>query len=199
MVPLPKATGQLKVAWRTFWSPPRSLSLGAILIVGILAGSSLLWVGNALIQRTNSLEFCISCHEMRATVYEEYKKSPHYSNPSGVRVTCSDCHVPRSGLAMLVRKIEAAADIYHTVAGTISTPEKFEVRRRLLAERVWDSMLKNDSRECRACHSYEAMAFHKQSNEARQKMKLEAAPNNKSCIECHKGIAHKFPPEPRDD
>ncbi len=196
---LSKAVGRLKVAWRTFWSPPRSISLGAILIVGILVGAGLLWAGDALIQRTNSLEFCISCHEMEATVYEEYKKSPHYSNPSGVRVTCSDCHVPRAGLAKFVRKIEAAADIYHTVVGTISTPEKFEARRRLLAERVWDSMLRSDSRECRTCHSYEAMAFHKQGNDARQKMKLEAAPNNKSCIECHKGIAHKFPPEPRDD
>ncbi|MDP6407512.1 MAG: NapC/NirT family cytochrome c, partial [Alphaproteobacteria bacterium] len=31
-----------------------------------------------------------------------------------------------------------------------------------MAEHVWDSMRASDSRECRNCHSFEAMDFHKQ-------------------------------------
>ena len=46
-------------------------------------------------EMTNTLEFCTTCHEMRDTVYQEYKETIHYSNRSGVRAICSDCHVPK--------------------------------------------------------------------------------------------------------
>ena len=44
---------------------------------------------------TNNETFCISCHEMRDNVYEEYMETMHYSHRTGVRATCPDCHVPR--------------------------------------------------------------------------------------------------------
>jgi nitrate/TMAO reductase-like tetraheme cytochrome c subunit len=40
------------------------------------------------------------------------------------------------------------------------------------------------------------MDFHKQSARASEKMQ-EAAKTGETCIDCHKGIAHKLPP--RDD
>jgi nitrate/TMAO reductase-like tetraheme cytochrome c subunit len=54
------------------------------------------------------------------------------------------------------------------------------------------------SRECRNCHSYHAMDFTKQSRRAAEKMRkgLEAG---KTCIDCHKGIAHKLPADYDDD
>jgi nitrate/TMAO reductase-like tetraheme cytochrome c subunit len=191
--------GWWQAAWIAFWGLPRGFLFGAIIFLGGII-SITAWTGfNAIMDHTNTLQFCVSCHEMEASVYQEYKASAHYSNPSGVRVICADCHVPRAGMAKLIRKVQASADVYHSLVGTISTPEKFSARRRILAERVWADMIQSDSRECRQCHSYEAMAFHKQSSDARQKMQLEAAPKNKTCIECHRGIAHKFPVEPRDD
>jgi nitrate/TMAO reductase-like tetraheme cytochrome c subunit len=168
-------------------------------LLAALAGALLLGGFNLAMDHTNTLGFCISCHEMEATVYQEYIKSPHYQNPSGVRVVCADCHVPRPWFDKVWRKIRASNDLYHTLLGSIDTPEKFEAKRRVLAERVWAEMKANDSRECRACHSYEAMAFHRQTNDARQKMELDAKPRNATCIECHKGVAHKFPVVPRDD
>ncbi len=39
-----------------------------------------------------------------------------------------------------------------------------------LAERVWASMEASDSRECRNCHSYEAMDFDEQSPRSAEKM-----------------------------
>ncbi|MES9858958.1 MAG: NapC/NirT family cytochrome c [Sedimenticola sp.] len=162
--------------------------------IGTLFGI-LVWGGfNMAMEKTNSLEFCISCHEMEHTVYQEYKKSVHYKNASGVRATCPDCHVPREWLPKVVRKIKATNELFHKVMGTINTPEKFEVKRLELAENVWRTMRETDSRECRNCHSYESMDFHKQSRRAAEKMQeaIETG-SEETCIDCHKGTAHKKP------
>jgi nitrate/TMAO reductase-like tetraheme cytochrome c subunit len=53
-------------------------------------------------------------------------------------------------------------------------------------------MKSTDSRECRNCHRYDAMDFHKQSRRSAQKMQ-EGLEEGKTCIDCHKGIAHKLP------
>lgn len=184
--------------WSWFWHPSGRFPWGGIFIAGTVAGILFWGAFNTFMDYTNTLSFCVSCHEMRDTVFAEYKKSAHYSNPSGVRVICSDCHVPKSWTAKLVRKIKATNELYHKLAGTISTPEKFEAKRLQLAESVWNSMLESDSRECRNCHSYQAMDFHKQSRRAKEKME-EAATDGKTCIECHKGIAHKKPANPDDE
>jgi nitrate/TMAO reductase-like tetraheme cytochrome c subunit len=129
---------------------------------------------------------------MSSKPYEEYKKSAHYSNASGVRAICSDCHVPKEWTAKLVRKIQATNELYHKILGTIDTPEKFEAQRLALAENVWASMKATNSRECRNCHSYDAMDFHKQSRRGAKKMQ-EGLDEGKTCIDCHKGLAHKLP------
>ncbi len=61
-----------------------------------------------------------------------------------------------------------------------------------MAEHVWATMKANDSHECRNCHSYHAMDFKKQSRRAAEKMK-EGHEEGKTCIDCHKGVAHKLP------
>ena len=144
---------------------------------------------------TNRLEFCVSCHSM-ATPFEEYKKSTHYANAAGVRVVCADCHVPREFVPKMVRKIEAAKEVLYHFAGKLDTAEQFESHRKELAERVWARMTASDSRECRNCHSYPAMDFHKQSARGREKMQ-EAMQKGVTCIECHKGLVHALPA--RDD
>ena len=151
------------------------------------------WGGfNTFMEYTNTMEFCTSCHEMRDTVYQEYQQSVHYSNAAGVRATCADCHVPREWTPKLVRKIKATNELYHKLVGTIDTPEKFERRRLELAQKVWAEMAANNSRECRNCHSYESMNFDKQGHRSREKM-LPAMEQGKTCIECHKGVAHRKP------
>lgn len=136
-----------------------------------------------------------SCHSMAAP-FEEYKKSVHYTNASGVRAICSDCHAPRPWGAKLVRKIQATGELWRHFTGKIDTPETFEAERKAMATRVWATMKANDSRERRNCHSCESMAFHKQTARAREKME-EAVKTGQTCIERHKGIAHTLPA--RDD
>ncbi|NYZ12415.1 cytochrome C [Azospirillum sp. RWY-5-1] len=176
-----------------WWSRTgRVLVLSGVGVAGVVAGV-VGWGGfNTVLEATNSTAFCISCHEMRSTVYEEYRRSVHYANASGVRAACADCHVPRDWTHKLLRKVQATNELYHWLVGTIDTPEKFEAKRHELARHEWDRMRATDSRECRNCHSFEAMDFHKQNAKAATTM-AAAAKAGKTCIDCHKGIAHNFP------
>ena len=182
-------------------SPSAKYSLLSLLFVGFVGGI-VFWGGfNTAMEATNTLEFCISCHEMRDTVYEECKQTIHYSNRTGVRAVCSDCHVPKDWAHKMARKVKASGEIWGKLAGTIDTPEKFEAKRLELATHEWDRMKKSDSRECRNCHSFDGMDTEKQKNRA-SKMHKIAQSDNKTCIDCHKGIAHKKPknmPEEPDD
>ncbi len=184
--------------WKWFWRPSSKYALGIIFILGGLSGV-IFWGGfNTFMEFTNSIEFCISCHEMEANVFREYKKTVHYSNRTGVRVVCPDCHVPKEWTGKLLRKIRASNELFHWIAGTIDTKEKFEAKRLEMAEHVWAEMQANDSRECRNCHSYQAMDFRKQGRRASKKMR-KARDEGKSCIDCHKGIAHKLPKDYEED
>ena len=178
--------------WKWFWSPTSKYGWGAILVAGGIGGI-VFWGGfNTFMEYTNTLRFCVSCHEMDQLVFQEYKKTIHYTNRTGVRVICSDCHVPKEWTPKLIRKIQATNELFHKVLGSIDTPEKFEAKRLQLAENVWASMEASDSRECRNCHSFEAMDFEKQRRRVR-KIHPEAMREGKTCIDCHKGIAHKLP------
>ncbi len=63
-----------------------------------------------------------------------------------------------------------------------------------MAEHVWDYMEKTDSRECRNCHSEEAFVLEEQAEKA-AKAHVTGPEEGKTCIDCHKGIAHKTPDE----
>ena len=154
---------------------------------------------------TNETEFCASCHSMQIN-YDEYKESVHYKNASGVRAGCADCHVPKSLLPKLQAKIIAAKDVYHEFLGDFAVssdikndPEKFkayyEQHRWDMANAVWDKMKATDSATCRSCHSFEAMNIEEQSKSA-AKRHPRAMEEGKTCIDCHKGIAHHEPSEP---
>jgi len=159
------------------------LALGLISLIGAFAFEK-------VIAYTSSTEFCISCHEMESTVYQEYQKTTHFKNASGISPSCSDCHVPRGLFPTLTRKIIAAKDVYHWVIGSINTPEKFEAQRLKMAKRVWQQMEDNDSAECRNCHDFKHMNFDKQRKRA-AKQHQNAIRDGETCINCHKGIAHK--------
>jgi len=166
----------------------------SIFAIGAVSGI-IFWGGfHTVLEQTNTLEFCISCHEMEQTVYQEYKKSVHYKNASGVRAACPDCHVPRQWWPKIVRKIQASNELYHKLIGTIDTPEKFAAKRLELAKHVWKVMKETDSRECRNCHSFDYMDFHEQRDRAAEKMQKVVDENTgETCIDCHKFIAHKKP------
>jgi len=178
--------------WDSLKRPTSKFSLGALLIVGFGSGI-IFWGGfNTAMELTNNEEFCISCHEMKDNVYEEYKETIHYNNRTGVRATCPDCHVPKEWHYKVIRKIQASNELLHKALGSIDTREKFEAKRLQLAQHVWDTMKKNDSRECRNCHDYDSMDFVEQGRRA-VKQHSEGLDSGKTCIDCHQGVAHQLP------
>lgn len=97
---------------------------------------------------------------------------------------------------MLMRKVRASFELYgHFVTGVIDTKEKFEKHRHDMATRVWTRMKQTDSLECRNCHHDDAMDPEKQSEKAKARHAKGKA-ENKTCIDCHFGIAHKEPEGP---
>jgi nitrate/TMAO reductase-like tetraheme cytochrome c subunit len=116
----------------------------------------------------------------------------HAKNARGFRATCADCHVPKPFIPKMIRKVRALSEIYHHILGTIDTPEKFEAYRMHMATRVWADMNDNDSRECRDCHHSDSFDLAAQAEKVRN-FHESALPKGKTCIDCHKGIAHKLP------
>lgn len=53
-------------------------------------------------------------------------------------------------------------------------------------------MKANNSQECRNCHNFDSMDLSVQKTVA-SKMHAQAMDAGKTCIDCHKGIAHKLP------
>ncbi len=163
-------------------------ALGGVFLVGVMAWGAFNWT----LELTNTESFCISCHVMRDNVYQEYKKTVHYTNRTGVRASCPDCHVPREWVHKVIRKVRATNELYHWLRGSIDTAEKFAAKRPLLARQVWAGMEATDSRECRNCHGIEFMVPGAQAARA-AKMHELAQSWGETCIVCHKGIAHSLP------
>ena len=160
---------------------------------GFIAGI-IFWGGfNTALEASNSEQFCISCHEMQENVFQELRQTIHFSNRSGVRATCPDCHVPHNWTDKISRKMQATKEVWGKIFQTISTREKFLAKRRELAEHEWARLSANDSLECRNCHNFDFMDFTVQSQRASDQHSTSLADGEKTCIDCHKGIAHELP------
>ncbi|MET4701399.1 cytochrome c-type protein NapC [Constrictibacter sp. MBR-5] len=183
----------LRQIWRLVSRPAATLSLG-FLTLGGFVGGVLFWGGfNTALEVTNTEQFCISCHEMRDNVYEELTRTVHFSNRSGVRASCPDCHVPHEWTDKIARKMQASKEVWGHLFGTISTRRKFLDMRLELAKHEWARLKSNDSLECRNCHSEVAMDFSKQAPRAAEIHRRFLLSGEATCIDCHKGIAHELP------
>ncbi|ASP74454.1 cytochrome C (plasmid) [Sinorhizobium meliloti] len=179
--------------WKILTTPAATLSL-AFLTLGGFVGGVIFWGAfNTALELTNTEEFCVSCHEMRANVYEELTRTVHFSNRSGVRASCPDCHVPHEWTDKIARKMQASKEVWGKIFGTINTREKFLVHRLELAKHEWARLKANDSLECRNCHSSAAMDLSKQTQRAAEIHTRYLLPGRATCIDCHKGIAHELP------
>jgi cytochrome c-type protein NapC len=193
---LKSALGLLGRYWRVVRRPSRYFSLGFLTVGGFIAGI-VFWGGfNTALELTNREPFCIGCHEMRDNVYMELQPTIHFSNRSGVRAKCPDCHVPHEWTDKIARKMQASKEVWGKIFGTISTREKFEARRLELAQHEWARLKANNSLECRNCHGFDFMDFTRQSQRAADQHSTLLASGERTCIDCHKGISHRLPKLP---
>ena len=178
--------------WTFLTAPSARYSLGLLVVVGILLGAGGLTVFDVSMRETSTDQFCLSCHELEVNIGREYAGMSHARNARGFRVTCSDCHLPKPFVPKMMRKFRAVGEIYHHLLGTIDTPTKFEEHRMKMATRVWTEMNETDSRECRDCHKTDLWDLEAQTEDVRD-FHRSALSKGKTCINCHKGVAHKLP------
>jgi len=84
--------------------------------------------------------------------------------------------MPKEWRPKIIRKIQASNEVLHKVLGSIDTPEKFQAKRHKLAEHEWARMRAND-----------------RAGPARGDTHSVAFSQGKTCIDCHKAIAHQLP------
>ena len=179
--------------WITLSTPSKFYSLGFLTVGGFIAGI-MFWGGfNTALEITNTETFCTGCHEMRDNVFVELQPTIHYTNRSGVRATCPDCHVPHNWTDKIARKMQASKEVWGNIFGTINTREKFLGKRLELAQHEWARLKANNSLECRNCHNLNSMDFTRQSRRAVEMHSTLLVRGEKTCIDCHKGIAHLLP------
>jgi cytochrome c-type protein NapC len=179
--------------WNTLTRPSGYFALGFLTFGGFVAGIIFWGAFNTAVEITNTERFCVSCHEMRDNVFVELKTTIHYTNRSGVRATCPDCHVPHGWTDKMARKMAASKEVWGKIFGTISTREKFLEKRLDLAWNEWGRLKANDSLECRNCHDLGYMDFTRQSTRGAEAHERFLATGEKTCIDCHKGVAHNLP------
>ena len=179
----------LKRFWKRL-STPSKAAAGVVLLMGFVGGLLFWGAFNTGMEATNTEQFCSGCH---APIVKEIRETIHYANRSGVRAICSDCHVPHNWTDKIVRKVQASKELAFHFIGTIDTDEKFKARRGHLAHREWQRMKENNSQECRNCHQFDYMDFSEQGPRAVRQHSTALAGGDKTCVDCHKGIAHKLP------
>jgi cytochrome c-type protein NapC len=87
--------GKVKQFWRFLSGPSAKYSVLALLGTGLVVGIGGVVAFEATMHATNTEEFCTSCHEMADNPGMMLVGTTHFKNKSGVRPTCSDCHVPQ--------------------------------------------------------------------------------------------------------
>ena len=189
--------GRIKAAfqwgWTTFKRPGAYFGLGFLTLGGFVGGVMFWGAFNTALELTNTETFCTSCHEMRSNVYEELTRTVHFSNRSGVRATCPDCHVPHNWTDKIARKMQASKEVWGHIFGRIDTRREFLDHRLELAKHEWARLKANNSLECRNCHSSVAMDLTKQNRRAAEIHQRYLLSGKATCIDCHKGIAHELP------
>lgn len=177
-------------ALHDFFASPRN---GILALFGIVAVLGLSFVAaEELNIRANSTPFCVSCHSMGAYVYEEFKKSKHFTNASGVRPECGQCHVAKRFWPAVWDHAMGTHDLISEYSHDWTRPEVFEARRTKMAEKARLKMLDENSHTCRECHKFDAIVptrkrGERAHNDARQK-------GSTNCIACHYNLVHAEAP-----
>lgn len=185
--------GFVSRTWRRLRQPSVRWSVLTLLGLGIAAGFVMTVGTQVMVAVTGTDEFCGgACHSMQ-WVAQEHAESPHGVNHAGVGATCHDCHIPKDYPYLLWYKAKAGIkDVIGEIRGVAATEELFNKRRLQMASHVWDEYKANDSLQCRQCHVITPEVVSKQ-NELARSMHKQVIDGKATCIDCHKGVAHKLP------
>ena len=184
----------LRSVWEFFKQPTAKYSVLLLTGVGVTVGVLGVLTFDATMEATSTEQFCVSCHEMSDNAGMMLEGTTHFKNTSGVRPTCSDCHLPHEFIPKMIRKVEASREVWGSITGIIDTPEKYAAHAPAMKKREIARLKANDSQECRNCHDTKQMLFEMQTAKAQEyHQAVEHA--GKTCIDCHAGLTHTTRPE----
>ena len=107
----------LERSWHILTRPSVYFSLGFLTVGGFVAGVVFWGAFNTALELTNTETFCTSCHEMHDNVFQELKQTIHFTNRSGVRASCPNCHVPHEWTHKIARKMQASKEVWGKIFG----------------------------------------------------------------------------------
>ncbi|MBW8035563.1 MAG: cytochrome C [Planctomycetes bacterium] len=138
------------------------------------------WVTKWSYHYSSTTQFCISCHEM-IQPYQQYKKSSHYKNKSGVVAECADCHLPPGAVSKWYTKITQGMN--DSVRHVFLKPEDID-------HEAWKcKAVKNISSEsCMKCHKNLLPAELPRGGFLGHRAFLNG--EAESCLDCHKNLVH---------
>ncbi len=160
-----------------------------ILVSGILIGFLLTLGGNKVLSYTSTDEYCQSCH-VHPHADDSWKKSVHYWNESGTRVSCVQCHLPPKGtFKHLSAKTRTGLHDLYAFYFKDSSQYQWESKRQL---EYAVKIVFNES--CLNCHkdlfpkglSTEGGTAHLYYEQKAEKLNLQ-------CINCHLDAGHYNP------
>ena len=159
---------------------------GIVIFLAGIAFAVLCFIAlNAVMARVSTAEYCGGkCHEMN-TAYLSWELSPHGANAHGVRVECTDCHLPPKEqyfAHVTAKAYEGIKDIYVHYLGE---PYDLEKSRVKVLSRL-------PSGRCLHCHNH---LLDKPGNSAARIAHAAAltepyAPENR-CVQCHQDAGHQ--------
>jgi formylglycine-generating enzyme required for sulfatase activity/nitrate/TMAO reductase-like tetraheme cytochrome c subunit len=158
-------------------------------VAGLFIGAGLILGTNRLVQNTSTDEYCQSCH-IHTGADEAWIQSTHYSNESGVRVGCAECHLPPKGSFKHFRT-KVRTGLHDLYAYKFKDHESFDWERKQQLEYAVHIVF-NES--CEKCHQN---LFPKGLSEDGGKAHLYYDMNAKKldlhCINCHLDAGHHLP------
>lgn len=135
--------------------------------------------------------FCTSCHSM-TYAQEYYRRSVHYSSPSGVRAACGDCHVSPGVFAATWDHLLGARDLFKQLFGPdYDDPAVNALHLPDAAFSTRDWFRRTDSATCKRCHSLEAIQGKRADTAAIHRDETRG----KTCVDCHYNLVHRQVPD----
>lgn len=182
---------------RKLLKPSAKLSILALVVIGIVIGAVGFFATQQTLHATSTNAFCMSCHSGHS-LEQEVLESPHGNNNAGIVVQCQQCHLPPQPLQYLVKKVIVSKDIigYLTIDG-FETQDWLETNRKQQADLALKYLRSIDSSTCQSCHN--SIYTNPPANMKKMAVRMHAmnfkkdADKRKTCVDCHKGVAHPYP------
>lgn len=157
----------------------------SVLILGVIVGLLLSYLGTKGYEITGNKDFCTTCHVMEP-MGKSYLMDVHAGKGKyGIKTSCADCHLPNDTLVnCLTSKVKNGVHVVYSQFFKDIEHIDWRKKRKDREVFVYDSA-------CLKCHknienanqsNIEAIMAHKE---------YFAQITGKKCVSCHKNVGHK--------